>query len=107
LPMTSRRDYPLTSPSRALGPLVIVTSLIGSTDHHKLSVRPKNDIQHRLGSSLFAPPVKIAGEMVAEPVGGIFADVLALIFGGVIAEEFEFAKLLELIGSGEISVGAV
>ena len=31
LPMTSRRDYPLTSPSRALGPLVIVTSLIGST----------------------------------------------------------------------------
>jgi hypothetical protein len=63
--------------------------------------------------------VKIAGEMVAEPVGGIFADVLALIFGGVIAEaasrlvgeviaeEFEFAKLLELIGSGELSVGAV
>jgi hypothetical protein len=31
LPMISRRDYPLTSPSRALGPLVIVTSLIGST----------------------------------------------------------------------------
>jgi hypothetical protein len=29
--MTSRRDYPLTSPSRALGPLVIVTSVIGST----------------------------------------------------------------------------
>jgi hypothetical protein len=28
--MTSRRDYPLTSPSRALGPLVILTSLIGS-----------------------------------------------------------------------------
>jgi hypothetical protein len=31
LQMTSRRDSPLTSPSRALGPLVIVTSLIGST----------------------------------------------------------------------------
>jgi hypothetical protein len=31
LPMTSRRDYPLTSPSRALGPLVIVTSLVRST----------------------------------------------------------------------------
>src|SRR5438477_9155807 len=31
LPLTSRRDYPLTSPSRALRPLVIVTSLIGST----------------------------------------------------------------------------
>ena len=31
LPMISRRDYPLTSPSKAFGLLVIVTSLIGST----------------------------------------------------------------------------
>jgi hypothetical protein len=36
LPMTSRRDYPMTSPSRALGPL-IVTSLIGSTGTYQLA----------------------------------------------------------------------
>jgi hypothetical protein len=43
LPMASRRDYPLTSPLRARGPLIIVTSLIGSTGYER-GVQPEKII---------------------------------------------------------------
>lgn len=96
--MSTNRTFGLSEPEPSI---IIVSSL----------PLQKEVIHPSLGSSLVAAPVNIAGRILVDLVGGIVVDEVVELVVEIVevggTEDVEFAKLVELNGNGETSVGAV